>query len=174
MISVSVLERQTVGVYDVVTLSGENGNDLLKWLNQNGFYTSTNALRVISSYAAQHWVFVAVTINRELPSSQRSQPHPLAFTFRSNRPVYPLRLTGIENEQCSIELYVFGPGRSEADGFKVEYCGTPSFPRFAAESDIATNRALFQPPTVGEFRIGSPEVRPSPCPHWLQRNSREH
>ena len=103
--SVKVLTRQVVGIYDTTTLTSADGRALLHWLNRHGFHTPATALPVISDYSKQGWMFVAATINRDAPGIDSSRPHPLAFTFLSEKPVYPLRLTGVENTHCSIELF---------------------------------------------------------------------
>jgi hypothetical protein len=67
-------------------------------------------------------------------------------------------LTGVENPQCSIELFVFGPQRAEVTGFRTEYCGKPtSIDEFPAK-DFAIRKELFVPPTAGQFQIGNPEL----------------
>ena len=127
--AVEVIGRETVGVYDTVILkSGEGGGgrEVVRWLNDHGFHTPTNALPVIASYATQGWVFAAARLKRSDTNVVEIRPHPLGFTFKTERPVYPLRLTGIENEDCLIELFVFGNERAEADRFKVEFCGHPT------------------------------------------------
>jgi hypothetical protein len=157
--SVTVLDRRTVGVYDTVTLSSRDGRALLDWLNLHGFYTSTNALPVISSYATHGWVFATARINRDSTALTRSKPHPLVFTFASEKPVYPLRLTGVENDKCEIELFVFGPGRAEATGFQVEHCGKPSYADDAAIEFSSTDKEFFAPSDPGEYRIANKEIR---------------
>ncbi len=104
--SVEILNQERVGIYETVTLSGTDGRDLLDWLNTHQFYTPTNALPILSRYAAQKWVFVAATIHRENESRVRSQPHPLAFTFSTEKAVYPLQLTGVENARSSCSSSV--------------------------------------------------------------------
>jgi hypothetical protein len=54
--------------------------------------------------------------------AEPEKPSPLALTFKTERPVYPLRLTGIGNDNCRIDLYVFGPGRAAAPNFGIERC----------------------------------------------------
>src|SRR5262249_10970450 len=56
--SVEVLNRQSVGVYNVTTLTGKGSSALVDWLNNNGFPTPKSALPAISNYVAQGWVFV--------------------------------------------------------------------------------------------------------------------
>ncbi len=155
---INVLERQSVGIYNTVTLSGTNGTALLDWLNANGFATPKSALPAITSYAAQGWVFVAATVNREVSAGTSSRPHPLCFTFKTDKAVYPLKLTGVENPQCTIELFVFGPERAEAPGFRVEYCGIPAASQPAAKDEWFQQRELFGAARPGDFKFGNPEV----------------
>ncbi len=159
--SVNVLNQQRVGIYDTATVSGRDGRALLDWLNTHGFHTPASALPVISNYVRQGWVFAVANVHRASSSQLRSDLHPLAFTFHTEKPVYPLSLTGVENDHCQIELFVFGSGRAKAVGFKVEYCGQPFEVRQIQASgyDLAKEIAHFQLPAPGEHRLSDPEVR---------------
>lgn len=125
---VHVIDRKRVGIYDTATLSSRDGGALFDWLKQNGFATPTNFVPAIRAYAQQGWCFVASKIRMDASQPQGAKAHPLTLKFKTDRPVYPLRLTGIDNESCRIDLYVFGPGRAELPHFKVERCAQPSFP----------------------------------------------
>jgi hypothetical protein len=48
-------------------------------------------------------------LSRRSSHRQISLVHPLSFTFQSPEPVYPMRLTGVDAQPVSVELYVFGP-----------------------------------------------------------------
>ncbi len=125
---VSVLERKTVGLYETATLSSRDGQAVFDWLNQNGFVAPTNFIPAIRAYAQEGWYFVASKIRLNASLAEAAKPHPLTLTFKTEHPVYPLRLTGINNDSCRIELYVFGPSRAELSNFKVERCAEPSYP----------------------------------------------
>jgi len=154
---VQVLNQQTVGIYDTVTLSGTNGTALVAWLNANGFKTPPSAQPIIASYAAQGWVFVAAKINRNASVADSIRPHPLAYSFPTEKPVYPLRLTGVENPHCTIEMFVFGPAQAEIPGFHTEYCGVPS--KIGPLLDeYSQSMESFGPSKPGEFKFGNPEV----------------
>ena len=153
--SVSILNEQQVGLYNTVTLSGPDGQALSDWLNTQGFYTPTNALPVISKYANEGWVFVAASLNRTNAALLLSRPHPLAFTFSSTNAVYPLRLTGVENGKCEIELFVFGPGRASVAGFEVSHCGKPLTPN----QEFEVKKEFFAYPEPGEYRLASQELQ---------------
>ena len=125
---VKVVERKRVGVYDTAVLSSQDGMAVLQWLSKNGFVTPTKIIPAIRTYAKQGWFFVASKIRLDASLTDPAKPSPLALTFKTERPVYPLRLTGIGNEICRIDLYVFGPGRAEIPNFVVERCAQPVYP----------------------------------------------
>jgi hypothetical protein len=122
---INVIERKTVGIYDTVTLSSKDGSAVVNWLTQNGFITPTNYLPAIRAYASEGWVFVASKIHLDAALEEGAKPHPLILRFQTPKPVYPLRLTGIGNESCKIDLYVFGAERAEIPNFEVERCSQP-------------------------------------------------
>ncbi len=122
-----VLQRGRIGVYDTVTLSSTNGTSLLAWLSTNGFALPTSSLPVIQDYTKEGWIFVASKLHLEANSGKPLAAHPLSFTFKTDRPVYPLRMTGIDNKSCKIELYVFGTDQATASYFKVEQCEQPDY-----------------------------------------------
>lgn len=158
---VQILARQTVGVFDTVTLSSPDGVALTRWLNDNGFAVPAAAAPVIADYAKQGWVFAAAKLSRP-DASGKTSPHPLAFKFKTDRVVYPLRLTGVENDRCLVELYVFGESRAELPGFKVEHCLATEFPKELPEGATPNDdqdRLSFREPSPGQLRIRHPALR---------------
>lgn len=125
--AVSILDRRVVGVFDTTTLASQDPKALQNWLRENGFAPPADTAPVIESYVKEGWVFVAAKVRRDLPGLQTSTPHPLSFTFKTERPVYPMRLTGIGNGPLNVELYVFGPGRASARHFKTQRCTQPVY-----------------------------------------------
>ncbi len=158
---VQILARQTVGVFDTVTLSSPDGAALTRWLNENGFAVPAAAAPVIADYATQGWVFAAAKLSRP-DASGKTSPHPLAFKFKTDRAVYPLRLTGVENDRCLVELYVFGASRAELPGFKVEQCLATEFPKELPKGTSPNDdqdRLPFREPSPGQLRIRHPTLR---------------
>ena len=123
--TVSILDRKIVGVFETTTIASHDAKALQTWLSENGFAVPTNAEPVIASYVKDGWVFVATKVRRDQPDNETSTPHPLSFTFKTDKPVYPMRLTGVDNGSLSVELYVFGPARAKRAHFKVESCAKP-------------------------------------------------
>jgi Uncharacterized protein conserved in bacteria (DUF2330) len=126
--AVSILDRRVVGVFDTTTIASQDPKALQNWLRENKFVVAADSDPVIASYVKEGWVFVAAKLRRDLPDLQTSMPHPLSFTFKTARPVYPMRLTGLGNGPLRVELYVFGPSRATAPHFKVERCTRPCYP----------------------------------------------
>jgi len=160
-IGVQILARQTVGVFDTVTLSSPDGAALTRWLNEHGFAVPAAAAPVIADYAKQGWVFAAAKLSRP-DATGKTSPHPLAFKFKTDRAVYPLRLTGVENDRCLVELYVFGESRAELPGFKVEQCFERDFAEeIASEGKHAwgIDWRVVREPAPGELRIRHPGLR---------------
>jgi len=124
--TVAILDRKIVGVFETTTIASPDAKALQAWLSQNGYAVPANAEPMITSYVKDGWVFVATKVRRDKPDNEISTPHPLSFTFKTDKPVYPMRLTGVENGPLSVELYVFCPSRAEASHFKVESCTRPN------------------------------------------------
>ncbi len=124
--AVSILDRKIVGVFETTTITSHDAKALQTWLSENGFAVPTNAEPVIESYVKDGWVFVATKVRRDNAGNETSTPHPLSFTFKTSKPVYPMRLTGVDNGPLSAELYVFGTSRAAAPHFKVASCTRPN------------------------------------------------
>jgi len=138
--AVAVLDRQIVGVFETQTIASHDPEALRNWLRGHGFLVPTNSESVIASYVKDGWVFVTAKIRRDDERWTTNTPHPLSLTFKTERPVYPMRLTGVDNGPVQVNLYVFGPKRAAARHFKVERCTHPTYPVAALEdwSSFAT------------------------------------
>jgi hypothetical protein len=124
---VTVHGREQVGAYDVATVSATDAGDALAWLSRHGFRVAPGAREAIEAYLREGWVLavgrVAVT-----EGDARRTAHPLLFEFASDAPVYPLRLTGIDNGPLALDLYVFGAARAACDRLATVHCARTEFP----------------------------------------------
>ena len=161
--AVSIIDRKLVGIFDTTTITSRDAKALQTWLSENGYSVPTNAEPVIASYVKDGWVFVAMKVRRDKPDSETSTPHPLSFIFKTDKPVYPMRLTGLDNGPLSVELYVFGPDRAIASHFKVERCTRPNYPEPPPNDFWSWNWSRWTPetpnivhPLLRKWVIGSP------------------
>jgi hypothetical protein len=119
---VTVVSMQRAGVFDATTIRGNHPSAVLEWLEKNGYQTPKSAEPAIRHYLEQGWVFVASKVRCALADSKHTALHPLVFTFAARTPVYPTRLTAINNGACAIDLYVFGKQRATARHFGTVRC----------------------------------------------------
>lgn len=121
---VEVLDRRIVGSYETTTIASTDAAALTDWLRQNGFSIPGGAPSVVADYVKDGWVFAAAKLRRDDDTGIPCTPHPLVFTFKAAAPVYPLRLTAIDNGNLKVDLYVFGPGEAKTPGFAVQRCAS--------------------------------------------------
>lgn len=128
--AVSILERQIVGAFETTTIASQNPRALGEWLRDHDFGVSAGSEQMIAEYVRQGWIFVATKLHRrptDALSGTATTP-PLSFTFPVSKPLYPMRLTGVDNGPVSVELFVFGPSKARAKGFKTLDCVRPDYP----------------------------------------------
>jgi hypothetical protein len=115
--NVTVLERKTVGAYDVSVLAATDGKALMKWLAANQYYLPAKAIGPMKAYVKERWTFVAcrVKIPANAKGLRTGTLAPLRLTFPTKRPVYPMRLSSANSQPFTIQLYVILP-KSETGG----------------------------------------------------------
>ena len=149
------VERKIVGDFDVAVIAGREGAGVVGWLETNGFAMDAAARSVAEEHAASGGWFVASRVRREFSESGRSVPAPLAFRFKTERAVYPMRLTGAgAKADLEVELLVFGPSRAEAAGLAVRAVAPVEF---ADASDLAGRGRDLQP--LDRRKVSHPELR---------------
>lgn len=153
--AVTVLERNVIGVYETTTIAAREPNALVAWLQEHGFVIHSNALPVVADYVKDGWVFVATKLQRAVAEPGTSTSHPLSFTFRTDQPVYPMRLTGVDNGTLDVELYVFGGRRAEAKHFKVERCTRPNMPPQSRLRTFRDETLVIAHPQLSEWVSGA-------------------
>lgn len=149
------VERKVVGDYDVAVIAGREGSGVVGWLEANGFAIDDAARSVAAEHAAAGGWFVASRVRREFAESGRSVPAPLAFRFKAERAVYPMRLTGTgAKEGLEVELVVFGPSRAEASGLAVRAVAPVEF---TDVGELAGRRGEPQPRDAR--KVSHPELK---------------
>lgn len=149
---VEVLETKQVEYYEIAVLLASDGDSLAEWLNDNGYSYPESSSYVLEGYIQNDWYFTAVKIADEYLSEniegqlRSGHPVPLRLDFKSDRIVYPLKISSAQinqelvprryypYEQVSIELYVFSDAKQELPKFVTQYAGW-------VESDVIENLA---------------------------------
>ncbi|HXF09542.1 MAG TPA: DUF2330 domain-containing protein, partial [Desulfuromonadaceae bacterium] len=125
--TVSIIDRKIIGMFDTTTVASKDAKALQDWLSKNGYALPEEATPIIDRYVKSGWVFVATTVRRDAPSIDTSTLHPLSFTFKTDKPVYPMQLTALGNHSVTVELYVVSNDRSSSGNLKVESCTKTKF-----------------------------------------------
>ena len=113
--SVTVVEQKNIGDYVSTVLQAEDEQDLLDWLDDNGYGYSEAAEENFKYYVNEggHY-FVALKINTEEVQNQTfeeeffGQLKPLEFAFSSEKPIVPIRIMKGDMDQVSLTLYTLG------------------------------------------------------------------
>jgi len=158
---VKVIERKTVGDYDVSVLEANNGHALLEWLTLHQYHLHAAAEKPLSTYVHEKWTFVACRIKAPATAAaglQQGILAPLRLTFRTRKPVYPMRLSAANHDPFIVQLYLVLPTRLGAS-FDVVYA--PAQPRrwnigARAIADLATPREHC--PTLAKLYAGAVRV----------------
>ncbi len=89
---VIVYKQQAVGPFQTVTLGGDSADELVSWLQQNGYRVSDRMLPFINFYVRDHMLFLAMKL---LPDADVSDIEPVVMTYSADEPMIPLRLTAV-------------------------------------------------------------------------------
>ncbi|MEN6355918.1 MAG: DUF2330 domain-containing protein [Armatimonadota bacterium] len=139
--AVTVIERKTVGAYDVSVLSARDGKALMKWLKANKYHLPDKAIEPIRDYVKHGWTFVACRI--KIPASAKGLSTgtlaPLKLKFSCRQPIYPMKLSSANPKQFDILVYLVMPSTEIEPGQKsIPVIGSPGpiYPSTVYESAV--------------------------------------
>jgi hypothetical protein len=129
--SVRVLEAGIVGSLDYKIIQADRADDLYAWLKENKYsYAGDEA--TLDHYVKKGWTFTVMKIDtmqmkKRPDGTYDGEVTPTRFTFPSDQPVYPLRITQISvKTQTEALFYVQAPDKMDLLGeFSYEYTWTP-------------------------------------------------
>lgn len=115
---VSLLQRQTLGPFDVSTLSATDANALGDWLKTNGYNFPPQLTRVLTPYVSQKWDYVAVRLTPGNNSGDLTgMLDPLWISFASDKLVYPMRPSALAKERLDVLIYVLANHKVQTSTF---------------------------------------------------------
>jgi hypothetical protein len=129
--TVRVLEAGIVGSLDYKIIQADRADDLYAWLKENKYsYSGDEA--TLDHYVKKGWTFTVMKIDtmqmkRRPDGTYDGEVTPTRFTFPSEKPVYPLRITQISvKTQTEALFYVQAPDKMDLPGdLSYEYTWTP-------------------------------------------------
>ncbi len=146
--TVTILERYTVGEYDILILSAEESQGLKIWLNENGYRVPDNAEEVLDPYLKSGMKFFVAKVNLEnYAQTGFKELRPLQMTFNSPKFMLPIRL-GMANAQGDQDLLIYAlsdQGRIETTNYQtLEIPTDKEVPLFVKEKFGAFYGDLFK------------------------------
>jgi hypothetical protein len=128
---VRVLEAGIVGSLDYKVIQADRADDLYAWLKENQYsYSGDEA--TLDHYVKKGWTFTVMKIDtmqmkRRPDGTFDGEVTPTRFTFPSDKPVYPLRITQISvKDQTEALFYVQAPDKMDLPGdLSYEFTWTP-------------------------------------------------
>ncbi len=127
---VQVLEAGVVGSLDYKIIRAEDAGDLYQWLKDNG-YTYSGEEATLDFYIKKKWVFTTMKIDptqmkKRADGSYEGEVTPTRFTFTSEKPIYPLKITQISvKDQTEALFYVQAATKMDLPGgfsYQAQFC----------------------------------------------------
>jgi hypothetical protein len=124
---VDVIDEQSVGLFDTVTLSATDPDALINWLQENGYNYTAQDKEIIDYYIARGWVFTAMKLGASVQGeeyyySYRYNINPVLFRYSASSLVYPIPLISINAaDRTDILMYVLSDTRMTFPGARTEY-----------------------------------------------------
>jgi hypothetical protein len=146
-LGVTIVEKYTVGEYDILILSAEESGGLEKWLTMNGYKIPSGAAEVLEPYIKDNLKFFVVKVNMKAFENSGFQTlRPIQMTFKSDRFGLPIRL-GMANANGDQDLIVYAftqKGRVETANYRtVEIPTDRNIPEFVQTEFGDFYKALF-------------------------------
>jgi hypothetical protein len=144
---VTIEASYTVGEYDILILSADESDGLIRWLNQNGYRIPRGADKVVGSYLKQDMRFFVAKVNlEEQKKAGYAYLRPLQVAYESNKFMLPIRL-GTLNAKAQQDLYVYAltrTGRIETTNYRtVKLPSNTEVPEFVQAEFAEFYRAMF-------------------------------
>jgi hypothetical protein len=110
---VDVLQRKTVGSYDVAVVKENKVGALKDWLTAEGFETldGPGDVEIVEFYRRKGYVFACVKVqDAGLAQHKQADLHPLRFTFKTggrDAIYFPMKMSAMQFQSFDVNLYVF-------------------------------------------------------------------
>ncbi len=112
----TIVKRDIVGAFEIVVLTGGNAQELVDWLDDNGYAQDPDAPPIIEQYLSEGYYFAAAKL---INGAGIDELQPLVVSYAGTRPCVPLRLTGIAAvDDMPIRIFALARDRVVPIGYK--------------------------------------------------------
>ncbi|GEM_PF-697890 len=100
------LEEGNLGPYDYAIIGSDNPRELIDWLRDNGYIVTEPMEPIIAEYVIEGMYFVAMKLSND---ADVGDIQPVVMTYKSDKPVIPLRLTAVAAlDNMPVLVWIFG------------------------------------------------------------------
>jgi hypothetical protein len=164
---IELVGKEAIGNYEIFIIEAKGSGDLNTWLSANGFEKfPEKILPTLDDYIKKKWYFAAAKLARK--NQGLTAPHPIAIQFKSEKIVYPMRLTAFSPSDLNLELFVIASGEAVPINYNLKkiYCNTFDYEYLFSWDDVSPDRSLG---FVGRSRFASVDGR-----GWLSSDEIGH
>ncbi|HET6610939.1 MAG TPA: DUF2330 domain-containing protein [Kofleriaceae bacterium] len=102
--------RATVGPYEYAVLKGDSKDEMLAWLNDNGFFVPAGTADVVAPYVYPGAYFLALKLQK---GEDTGDLQPVVVKYKSALPMIPLILTSVAADpNMGILVWILGEHRA--------------------------------------------------------------
>jgi hypothetical protein len=165
----TVIAQVQLGPLEATTLTGGDPSGVRGWLDGHGYRMRPEVTAQLDPYLRQGWSFVAMRLTGTTPLS--GQLDPVQLDFRSDRLVYPMRMSAAAKDTQYVTVYTLAEHRmqrTDADAnrqaVRVDYAGSvrgrtgnPTLTEFSATNPYLTKitTTITDPTAIGtDFTFG--------------------
>lgn len=116
------------GDFSIKVASSNEPERMVNWLQEDGFEVSPEAQKVIGDYVKEGWFFVTSKLRDQVGQKGTRKLPALKMSFATDRPIYPMRLTGLQETDLELRLFCFGESGFDVEGMKTVTCRKPRYP----------------------------------------------
>ncbi len=111
-----VVLRETVGAYEIAVLQGGSAEEVIAWLDTNGYQQDPEAAPIMAEYLAEGLLFGAIKLTG---GADVDQIHPIVLRMQTTEACVPLRLTRIAAvEDMEVRTFFLGDARMVPSNYR--------------------------------------------------------
>ncbi len=113
---VTVFSQGSVGPYNYAVIGGDDATELVAWLKENQYRVLDAFIPMMQPYASEGMVFLAMKLQ---PEKNVQDIAPVKMTYKSTKPMIPLRLTAVAaNPNMGVLTWIFASSQMESENYK--------------------------------------------------------
>ncbi len=111
-----IIYQDVVGAFEIAVLQGGTIDEVMQWLDDNGYQQDPNAAPILDEYLQEGFLFVALKLAM---NTEVAEIHPIVLRYQGNEPCVPLRLTRIAAvEDMDVRVFMLGNARSVPTNYR--------------------------------------------------------